>query len=311
MKDIIDNYYNLDIDEYKENKNYLRFHSNKEIFYFVFFNRTIDELKDLLLVSSELKERGIRVHDIILNKDNQILTKVGDNYYILLKLNTREDEIITFNQIINYNNKLRLNNKSSKLYRNNWGYLWSKKVDYFEYQIKEIGKDKRVVLDSFSYYIGLAENAISYVNKINNNIGMSNYDNITLAHRRIFYPNYILNYLNPLSFIFDLEVRDIAEYLKSTFFNNNDSILDLKLYLQQVKLTPYSYHMLFARLLYPSYYFDLYEDIMNNNSSEESIIKIINKVDDYEYFLKQAYIEISKYTRLEKIEWLLKKELNN
>ena len=87
-----------------------------------------------------------------------------------------------------------------------------------------------------------------------------------------------------------------------------DSIEDLKMYLQLKKLTPYSYHMLYARLIYPSYYFDIYEDIMNNNGDEERLIPIINKVDDYELFLKQAYLEISKYTNLERIDWLLKNE---
>ena len=64
--------------------------------------------------------------------------------------------------------------------------------------------------------------------------------------------------------------------------------------------------MLYARLLYPSYYFDIYEDIMNNNGDEEKLIPIINKVNDYQEFLKNAYFEISKYTNLEKIDWIIK-----
>ena len=44
---------------------------------------------------------------------------------------------------------------------------------------------------------------------------------IVLSHRRVFYPNYKLNYLNPLSFVFDLEVRDVAEYLKAMFFKKD------------------------------------------------------------------------------------------
>ena len=64
--------------------------------------------------------------------------------------------------------------------------------------------------------------------------------------------------------------------------------------------------MLYARLLYPSYYFDIYEDIMNNNGDEERLLPIIKKVNEYEDFLKKAYTEISKYTNLEKVDWLLK-----
>jgi len=144
---------------------------------------------------------------------------------------------------------------------------------------------------------------------LNKVLGESEFDNIVLSHRRIFFPNTHLNYLNPLSFIFDLEVRDIAESLKVGFFHNEDSLLDLRTYLKTNKLSKYSYHMLYARLLYPSYYFDIYESIMNNNEIEEKLLPIIKKVNDYERFLKLAYEEISIYTNLERIIWILKKEL--
>ncbi len=306
MKEIINYYYNFDLTEVTENNNYTSFKYNGEEFYFVFFNRTMEELEDLVEIINELKFKGIRVHDIILNRESSLVTKVGDNLYILLKLNAYKDENINFISLCEFSNKLKLNSYNSKLYRNNWGELWSKKIDYFEYQIKELGKDKQIILDSFSYYIGLAENAIQYVNKINKVIGISELDNVTLSHRRIFYPNTSLNFLNPLSFIFDLEVRDIAGYLKVEFWHGEDSLLDLKTYLKMKRLTPYEYHMLYARLLYPSYYFDIYEDIMNNDGDEEKLIPIINKANDYEQFLKEAYYEINKYTNLERIDWLLK-----
>lgn len=309
MKDIINYNYNFDIDKTINYKNYSLFKYNDELFYFVFFNRSEEELNDIVKIIFELKYKGIKVHDIILNRDNKILTKVGNTNYLLLKIDVKENEIVSFITLVENSGKLKLNQTNSKLYRNNWGYLWSKKIDYFEYQIKEIGKDKQIILDSFSYYIGLAENAISYVNKINKVISISNNDNITLSHRRIFYPNIALNYYNPLSFIFDLEVRDVAEYIKVEFFHNENSMLDLSTYLKIRKLTPYSYHMLYARLLYPSYYFDIYEEAMNNDSFDNNkIINIINKVHDYEKFLKNAYYEISKYTNLEHIDWIIKKE---
>ncbi len=306
MKEIINYYYNLDLIDITEYNNYSTFKYNGDEFYFVFFNRTEEELKDILDLSYELKMKGIRVHDIIPNIYNNPLTKVGENYYLLLKLNANKDEKINFIEMCEFLSKVKLNQKNSKLYRNNWGELWSKKVDYFEEQISAIGKDKKIVLDSFSYFIGLAENAICYVNKINKVMNLGQDDAITLSHRRIFYPNINLNYLNPLSFIFDLEVRDVAGYLKVEFYNGDDALLDLKTYLKIKKLTPYSYHMLYARLLYPSSYFDIYEDIMNNDGNEEKLIPVIKKIDEYEEFLKNAYLEISQYTNLERINWLLK-----
>ena len=309
MKEIINYYYNFDCLEIIENNNYVNFTYLGDNYYFVFFNRDNDELKDIILIIDELKLKGIKVHSIIKNRFNLYVTKVGEVNYILFKLNSNPKEIVNFMDVCNNLALLKLNKVNSKLYRNNWAELWSKKIDYFEYQIKELGKDKLIILDSFSYYVGLSENAISYVNKINKVISISENDYITLSHRRIFYPNTNLNYYNPLSFIFDLEVRDVAEYLKIGFFNGEDSLLDLKTFLKMKRLTSYSYHMLYARLLYPSYYFDIYESIMNNNTEEDELLKIINKVLEYELFLKEAYEEISKYTNLERVDWLIKKEL--
>ena len=254
-----------------------------------------------------MKEKGVDAHNIIVNINGEVLTKVDNYNYILMSVSNFNEEYDIFD-IVNMTNKLTLNYQTSKLYRNNWGALWSEKMDYFEYQVRELGLNKVVIQDSFSYYLGLAENAISYVNNTNLKYNTFNNAKITLSHRRIFYPNYKINFLNPLSFIFDLEVRDIAEYLKAMFFspkNDEDVLEELKYFLQIKKLTPYEYSMLFARLMYPSYYFDLYESIMNNDESEEKLVPIIAKTKEFELFLKEAYLEISKYAPLDKINWLI------
>ena len=46
---------------------------------------------------------------------------------------------------------------------------------------------------------------------------------------------------------------------------------------------------------------------MNNGKDDKMIINIISKVHDYEMFLAKAYEEISKYTSLERIDWIIKK----
>ena len=63
--------------------------------------------------------------------------------------------------------------------------------------------------------------------------------------------------------------------------------------------------MLYARLLYPSYYFDIYEEVMNKERDEEDLVRVIKKADLYEDFLKKAYLEITKYALIERIDWLI------
>lgn len=305
MKDTISFYYNIDIDTLEEKDGKYHFKYQNRDFFFVFFNRNLEELEDLLDCISEIQKKGIDIHGILINKDNSILTKINEYNYILFSVNNCSETYDIFD-IIDMNNKLTLNNYNSKLYRNNWENLWMQKVDYFEYQIRELGLDKQVIKNSFSYYIGLAENAISYVHNVK--LKYPSQGTIVLSHRRIFYPNYKLNYLNPLSFIFDLEVRDIAEYLKAMFFSDDDEsevLEELKSFLKIKRLTIYEYNMLYARLLYPSYYFDIYEEVMNKERSEEDLLKIISKNENFEEFLKKAYLEITKYAILEKVEWII------
>ncbi len=306
MKNTLKYYYDIEIDDLKEQDGKYFFKYQNRYYFFVFFNRNIEELEDILTCIKNMFERGIDVHKMIYNKFGQILTKINDYNYVLMEVNNYLEKF-DINDIVNISNKLTLNNESTLLYRNNWEELWSKKVDYFEYQIRELGLNKPVVKDSLSYYIGLAENAISYTH--NTNIKYPKSGSIVLSHRRIFYPNYKLNFFNPLSFIFDLEVRDISEYLKAMFFSNQDleeeTFEELEYFLKIKRLTNYEYAMLYSRLLYPSYYFDIYEDIMNKEKNEEDLLKIIKKSTLYEEFLKKAYLEISKYAAIDKIDWII------
>ena len=307
MKESLNYYYNLNIADL-EKWDYI-FTLNNIEYYFVPFNRNEKELKDILSVCEELRTRGINVHEFIPNIFGKLITNVYNTNYCLLRPIPNNTNEISLIELMKISSSLVLTPNKSNLYRISWAKLWSDKIDYFEYQISELGKDKNIILDSFSYYIGLGENAISYVTNTLNKYKQTSLDKIVLSHRRIKYPNYYLNYLNPLSFIFDYEVRDIAEYIKSSFFAEEDALSYLKEALKEQPFSIYSLSLLYARLLYPTYYFDLYEEIMNKEEEEEKLIPIIEKANDYEIFLKKAYYEISKYAPIERIEWLLKKEL--
>lgn len=305
MKESINYYYNFNIAEVENWGDNYRFYYLNQLFYFVPFKRAEAELEDIINVSKELKGKNIEVHDIITNRFGRVITNVQNMNYILLRTIGDISQEFQINDIIRMNNMLILNESKSKLYRNSWASLWSAKLDYFEYQVSELGKDKPLVLDSFSYYLGLGENAISYLNEITSKYTPGKDDRICLSHKRIDVPNYKLNYLNPLSFIMDYEVRDLASYIKSAFFKGEDALSYLRELLRIKRFTIYSYGLFYARLLYPTYYFDVYEGIMNGKKDEDDLIPIIDKVEAYEEFLKNAYYEISKYAPIDRIEWLL------
>lgn len=287
MKNFINYYYNLNIfNIHQRGKDYY-FKINDEIYSLVMIT-DISELNDIFKLSEYLNQNDNSFHKIIVNINNQIITKINEKNYILLKLGniTKEVEI---NKIIEINN---INVPLDKLRRTNWEEMWIAKLDYFEYQISQIGKKYPLIRESFNYYLGLGELAISIFNNTTKN---SLY--LSLSHKRIN------DLYNPLNLIIDFRVRDIAEYFKFRFFENKFDETELNLFLFNNNLTNSEKVIFLARMLFPTYYFDLYEKIINNELKEENIKKIIARVNEYERILSKIYIHFKNGNNLQ-IDWL-------
>lgn len=308
MKENILYAYHIEVENLHDFKEYSVFQRDGIYYYFTRLKRSVKEFQELLEIMSELRKNNISILEFIPNVEGVFITLVDNVPYVLVKAENPNLEYGIV-EIMEFQKKLILNNTKSSLYRNVWANLWSSKVDYFEYQVHELGKNYPIILNSFSYYVGLAETAISYVNHIERTLPMPKNTPIVLSHRRVNYPNLRLNFDNPLNFIFDIEVRDIASFVKSMFFTEpEEAFIDLKAYLNLRKPDAFSLSMLYARLLYPSYYFDLHEKVMNQEEKEECLLPIIDKVNDYELFLKKTWYVMSEYYPLEPIAWILKKE---
>ena len=61
-----------------------------------------------------------------------------------------------------------------------------------------------------------------------------------------------------------------------------------------------------ARMLYPSYYFDLYDEIINKETKESKLLNIRNKICEYEELLKEIYSYLHLKYNIPEIEWLKK-----
>ena len=64
--------------------------------------------------------------------------------------------------------------------------------------------------------------------------------------------------------------------------------------------------MFFSRLLYPSYYFDLCDNIIYNNINENTLSNIIVKNEEYEKFLSHILNYLKTKFQIPDIEWLKK-----
>ncbi len=291
MKNTINYYYNLNINTiHQKEKNYYFKADNKN--YLLLKCTNIEEPDDIYRLNIYLSQI-LPVHRIVLNANNEAITKINDSNYLLLELFSNNNKI-NLNNIIELSN-IRIPFSVDKLKRNDWYNLWIKKVDYFEYQLSQIGKKYPLIRESFNYYIGLAENAIILVNNIDfNNIPLG------LSHRRI--TNMSFNLYNPLNIVIDVRIRDVCEYFKFCFFNNIDISMELELFLSYNSFNIDEAKLFLARMFFPTYYFDLYEKIIDNEIDESEIKKVIIKADNYEKILKQVYYHF-KNNQIN-IEWL-------
>ena len=299
MKNNIMYYYNLRIDNITQNNNNYYFTINNDNYCFTIYTRDIKESNEIYKLNKYMLSSNILVHEIIPNKDNYVVTIINNIPYILYKIYINKNKKLNINELTYLSNYTYQVDKI--LTRNNWNVLWSTKIDYFEYQINQMGKKYPILVDTFAYFTGLAENAISYVKYTTLETQMETSDNPVISHRKI--NNNIEPLYNPLNIILDHKSRDIAEYIKLSFLNKNTNIYqELDSYFSNNYYSEYG-----LRLLYPSFYFDMYEQIIQGLRKESDLLNIVSLLDDYELYLKEMYYYLKKYHNIPEIDWITKK----
>jgi spore coat protein YutH len=300
MKNIIYYYYNIKISKINNQNNNYYFYYNNNLFFLIPYNKDPKYLEDIYNISQSISPNII--HTIIKNNKNSIITQIDNKPYILLKINSYQEKQITIKEINNFShlNYFFINN----LLRDKWNILWSKKIDYLEYQLNQIGRKYPVIVNSFNYFVGLAENAISYYKNTIDSYPKQN-NNYSLSHDKL--TNNHLDFYNPLNIIIDHKSRDIAEYIKLSFYNQNYNIFkELDTYFQNNYYSEYDMRILVSRILYPSIYFNIYDNIINNVVKEEEIAYITSNINEYEHYLKDILLYLEKYYKLPSIDWLTK-----
>lgn len=304
MKNTLNYYYEIRIDNLIKKDNNYYFYINNQEYHLIQYNRPIEDVNLLYKLNLQMISKGCFIHQIILNKDKNVITTINNVPYVLIKKNNYINKEV-FLTDIGYFQRMTFDlNFDKPLLRDNWVKLWCEKIDYYEYQINQLGKEYPLLCDSLSYFIGLGENAISYlVNNIRDNNKI-----FSVSHKRIRLNLGSFEFYNPLNLIIDSRVRDVSEYIKNAFFNKRFNSNELKTYLRYNNFSKQEYIYLFARLLFPTYYFDIYDEIINNKKDETIVIPILKNVDIYEEFLVSFYnyIVYEKKVQIEPIEWLIK-----
>lgn len=272
MRNAIKYYYDIDVE---------KIIFKNEVY--IFDNFILKELKKNIDINiyNFFINNHIYIHQIIYNNRGEYVTIIDNKKYILLKKNN--DVEINISSIINFFIDINVTNTK------NWATLWEQKIDYYEKNMITI-KDKEL-LEVFPYYIGLGELAIRLYNEAGKN------KTYCICHDRLVSE---YDFYSPDNIIADYKVRDIAEYIKIAFFNNDLTINEVFLNLNKIMLSADDYMILYARLLFPTYIFDCIES--NGNCS-----KYISKINQFELLLNEIYNYISLKNNIPKIDWLIKK----
>ncbi|MEG2457387.1 MAG: hypothetical protein RSB41_00595 [Bacilli bacterium] len=307
MKNAIFYYYNLSPLKVYQKLNSVYFYIDDIKYIFMPFNRDVSEVETLINISNTLFKKGVLVHTFIINKYNSFICNYNDTAYVLLRVNDITDDEVTLQDIIKFDNSLVLKNNITLL-GNSWGELWEIKIDNIEKSISDLNQEYPLIRSSVSYFIGIGENALEYANNALIEAKGSDELRYVVSHRRII-DNINYDYLyNPLTFTIDYDVRDIAEYIKMMFFSKKFDFMELEDMMNKYKLSDLQAKLLYSRLLYPTYYFDLIEEIILGNRDEKDIIIITDLVSNYEDLLFDIYNLIKKYNNIPPIEWILRQK---
>jgi hypothetical protein len=217
--------------------------------------------------------------------DNSIISEYNGSYYVLL-----DDTGFSSNNGSLFNNYVVDNN-----YSFNWRRLWIIKSDFIEGYYLNIKGKYSVVDESFDYYLWLLEYAIYYLIDYDNYIGRgyimhNNFNNIST--------------FNPLDIRIDIKERDLGEYFKYIFFNDSYKNINLHEFIFYLyKNHNYNFELVFARVLYPNYYFDTLDDVFLDKIGDKDLLIYINRIKEFEEYLKMLYSEFSFYYKIKNVDW--------
>lgn len=276
-------------------------------------NREEEEIMELEQIAEHLKSYGdIHVPVFLPTKDGKFLTNWENNQYCVLA-----------NRQTNQMTNKKLGRKLAKFHERGrhvpfqierssrigqWKDLWIKRLEQMEKVWSELlfqtpeDDFERMFIESFPYYMGLTENAIQYLVDTEIDAVPAETDNGTVCHDRFSGKSWGVDFIikNPFDWVIDHRSRDLAEWTREKYFRNIQTYqLELKQFFDEYQgispLSPFSWRLLFSRIIFPLHYFDCVERYYITQSEqekkvvEEQLNRIMRHSTEYERFLGGFY----------------------
>lgn len=207
-----------------------------------------------------------------------------------------------------------------------WKSFWETRLE----QMEKFWNDKlfggpenefdKMFLESFPYYMGLAENGIQYLTDTEIDEEPLFPDHGTVCHRR-FHANSWgerFHIKNPFDWVFDHCGRDLAEWTRERYFHNiktyeRDVSRFFRDYQSFSPLSSFSWRLIYARLLFPLHFFDCVENYYCAASEQEKHLchdllqRYLQYTKEHEQFLGSFFELLEVPVRAYRIpvpEWL-------
>lgn len=331
MKSTINEQYGINVQEITKMGGFDSFRMHRTQFLIVPIPHLDDEeLYEVFYFSQFMIEnREPYIASMVLTKQNHLSFEKDSMKYVLLKYSnvSKRKGIQHGRDLARFHQKARAFpyqvTKTNRI--GQWKNLWEKRLDQLEsfwhgkVHSQPLNRFEKIFVESFPYYLGLAENAIQYLVDTEIDGEPLPIDSGTICHHRFFYRtwNDELNVKLPTEWVFDHGSRDIAEYMRDLFFEKQSdahslSYRFLEEYNRITPLSPFSYRLIYSRLLFPLHYFECIENYYlaaedMKQSYEKRLLQILERSGQYEKFLKSYTNMLAMNTNrivLPTVEWL-------
>lgn len=236
-------------------------------------------------------------YKVVNNNFGSKITCYNGSYYILVEYEIRSENI--YYLIRNYD----IFNTAIKG-ECRWRDSWIDRCELIERYYGYVVGEYDFIDESIDYYYGMLELAIYYLRDFE-------YDECLYIQHR-YYQFDKVSFYNPGCVKLDIKERDFSNYLKKLFFSGTyreTNILDII----NENIDRYNFDFVIARLIYPDYYFDLFDKIVCDNSKFESDVSsdkykiklcdIVSKVYDYEKYIISIYELVSLKKDIKKVDF--------
>ncbi|MGN1400249.1 MAG: spore coat putative kinase YutH [Bacillus sp. (in: firmicutes)] len=288
------------------------------------------ELEERLKLSEYMKQHGDEnIASFVMSREGTFLSETKDMLFILLANADRgnnspfsiaEELAVFHNRGRNFAEPLSTVNRIGK-----WKDLWEMRIDQLETVWREKlhahpnNQFERMFLESFPYYMSLGENAIQYLVDCEIDDEPMNLDAGTICHERFFKETWSDGKAkNPFDWVFDHHTRDVGEWIRQHYFQYPETyqpsmIQFMREYEYHVPFSPFSWRLLYARLLFPVHYLEVAENyFMTKEQGEKKALQdfldsTLSKAHRYEDFLSRFYellqVPVTELS-IPKVDWL-------